>query len=142
MKTLVLKETQAPYTLTLDEAALAEWPVQVLQGERTIGVFVPPEEYAAFRAWRKTRRRQSPTQQVHEEFERQVKAFERMRPELLIKYPDRVVAIHNGRVVEVGDSKTKVSEQVHQRLGDVIVYIQRVSEHSRIFKFPYFKVVY
>jgi hypothetical protein len=51
------------------------------------------------------------------------------------------VAIHNGQVVAVGDSKTAVSEQVHRRLGDVIVYVQRVSEHPRILKFPYFRVV-
>jgi len=56
--------------------------------------------------------------------------------ELLQEYRDRVVAIHNGQVVAVGDSKTEVSEQVHRRLGDVIVYIQRVSEHPRIASSP------
>ncbi len=40
MKTLILKETQALYTLTLDEATLAEGPVRVLWGEQTIGVLV------------------------------------------------------------------------------------------------------
>ncbi|MEE8389657.1 MAG: hypothetical protein V3S14_02525 [Anaerolineae bacterium] len=128
MKTLILKEAQAPYTLTLDETALAEGPVQVLcvdgEGERVIGIIVPPEEYAAFRAWRKARQRQQWEQQTREEFERKVAAFERMRPELLQEYRGRVVAIHAGQVVEVGDSKAEVSEQVYQRLGDVSVYIQ------------------
>lgn len=141
MKTLILKETQAPYTITLDEAALSEGPVQVLRGERTIGVLVPPEEYAAFRAWQETQQHRVWVQPVHEAFEHEVTAFERMLPKLLQEYRGRVVAIHNGQVVEVGDSKAEVSERVYQRLGDVTVYIQRVSEYPRIYKFPYFKVV-
>jgi len=141
VKTLILKETQAPYTLTLDEATLAEGPVRVLWGEQTVGVLVPPDEYEAFRAWRETRQRQAQVQQSPEAFEREAAAFECMLPELLQEYRGRVVALHNGRVVEVGDSKVEVSERVHQRLGDVTVYIQRVSEQPRVYKFPYFKVM-
>jgi imidazolonepropionase-like amidohydrolase len=141
VKSLTLKETQSPYTLTIDETTLVDGPVRVLQGERTIGVLVPPDEYEAFRTWKESQKRQAQIQQTHEAFEREVAAFERMLPELLQKYRDQVVAVHNGQVVEVGDSKEKVSAKVHQRLGDVIVYVQRVSEHPRIRKFPYFKVV-
>ena len=141
VKTLILKEAQAPYTLTLDEVTLAEGPVRVLRGEQTIGVLVPPDEYKAFRAWRETQERRARMQQAHEQFEHEVAAFERMLPDLLQEYRGRVVAIHNGQVVEVGDSKIEVSERVHQRLGDVIVYIQRALEYPRIYKFPYFKVV-
>jgi hypothetical protein len=141
MKTLTLKETQTLYTLTLDEDALAEGPVRVLRGEQTIGVLVAPDEYEMFRAWRETQQRREQVQQVHEGFEREVAAFERMLPELLQEYHGRVVAIHNGQVVEVGDSKVEVSERVHQRLGDVTVYVQQVSEHPRVYKFPCFKVV-
>jgi hypothetical protein len=141
MKTVSLKETQAPYTFTLDEAALAEGPVQVLQGEQTIGILVPPDEYEQFLVWRERQERRAQTQQKHKTFEREVAAFERMLPELLQKYRGRVVAIHDSQVVEVGDSKAEVSERVHQRLGDVTVYIQWVLEQPRIYKFPYFKVV-
>ncbi len=56
MKTLTLKEIQAPYTLTLDEAALAEGPVRVMQGDRVVGVLVPPDEYELFRAWQEAQR--------------------------------------------------------------------------------------
>jgi hypothetical protein len=134
MKTLVLKETQAPYTLTLDEAALAEGPVQVLQGERTIGVFVPPEEYAAFRAWRKARRRQ---RQAHRTFEHEVETFERMWPELFAKYRGRTVAIYNGRIVEVGrpgEGVAEVAGRVYDRIGYVPVYVQQVEETPRVYK--------
>ena len=141
MKTLTLKETQAPYTLTLDEVTLTEGPVRVLRGNQTVGVLVLPDEYELFRAWRETHQHRAKVQRKHEQFEREVATFERILPDLLQKYRGRVVAIHDGHVVEVGDSKAEVSERVHQRLGDVTVYVQRVSEHPRIFKFPYFKVV-
>jgi hypothetical protein len=141
VKTVTLKETQAPYTLNLDEAALAEGPVRVLRGGHTIGVLVPPDEYEAFCAWRETQQRQTPLQPVHEEFQREVAAFERMLPELLQEYQGRVVAIHRGQVIEVGDSKAEVSERVHKRLGDVTVFIQQVEEQLPVRRFPFFKVV-
>ncbi len=55
MKTLILKETQASYTLAIDEATLAEGPVRVLRGEHIIGVLVAPDEYELFRAWQQER---------------------------------------------------------------------------------------
>ena len=141
MKSLTLKETRAPYTLTFDEAWLTEGPVRVLQGDRTIGVLIPPDEYERFRVWQEAQQRQARAQRVPEQFEREVATFERMLPELLQKYRDRVVAIHDGQVVEVGDTKAEVSERVRRRLGDTVVYIQRVSERPRVYRFPYFRVV-
>jgi len=137
MKTLVLKESQAPYTLALDEATLAEGPVRVLRDGRTIGVLVPPDEYESFRAWRETQQRRAQVQQPLEQFEREAAAFERMLPELLQRYRGRVVAIHNGQVVEVGaagESVAKVAGRVYDRIGYVPVYVQRVEEVPRIYK--------
>lgn len=137
MKTLNLKEPQAPYTLTLDEAVLAEGPVQVLQGGQTIGVLVPPDEYEQFRAWREAQERRARVQQKHEAFEREVAAFERMLPELLQKYRGRVVAIYDGQVVEVsrpGEGIAEVAERVYDRIGYEPVYIQLVTEEPRVYK--------
>lgn len=139
VKKLVLKETQVPYIL--DEAVLAEGPVQVLrvegEGERVIGVLVPSEEYAAFRAWRETREHLAQVQQAHDPFEREVAAFERMLPELLQKYRGRVVAIHNGQVLEAGrpgESVAEVAGRVYDRIGYVPVYVQQVEETPRIYR--------
>ena len=139
MKTLVIKETQAPYTLTLDEATLAEGPVTVLcigsEGERVVGVLIPPEEYAAFRAWREAQQRPAQVRRAHEAFESEVAAFERLLPELLETYRGRVVAIHNGQVIEVGktgESVAEVAERVYNQIGYVPVYIQQVEETLRV----------
>lgn len=139
MKTLILKESQTPYAL--DEAALAEGPVQVRRveggNERVIGVLVSPEEYATFRAWREIQQRRARMQQPHEVFEREVEAFERIKPELLQKYRGRVVAIYNGQVVEVGhpgETVAEVAGRVYDQVGYVSVYVQRVEETPRIYK--------
>lgn len=138
MKKLVLREIQAPYIL--DEAALAEEPVQVLRvegdGERVIGVLVSPEEYAAFSAWRDAERR-AQAQQAHGQFEREAAAFERLLPELLPKYRGRVVAIYDGQVVETGrpgESVAEVAGRVYDRIGYVPVYVQQVEETPRVYK--------
>jgi hypothetical protein len=139
MKTLVIKETQAPYTLTLDEATLAEGPVMVLcvgsEGERVVGVLVPPEEYAAFRAWREAQQGPVQSRQAHEEFEREAAAFERLLPELLKTYRGRVVAIRNGQVIDAGktgESVVEVAERVYNQIGYVPVYIQQVEETLQV----------
>ncbi len=137
MKTLILKETQAPYTLTLDEVTLAEGPVRVLCGEQTIGVLVPPDEYKLFRTWRERRQRRAQIQQARDPFEREVAAFERMLPDLLQKYRGRVAALHNGRVVEVGalgESVAEVAGRVYDRIGYVPAYIQQVEETPRVYR--------
>jgi hypothetical protein len=141
MKNLVLKETQAPYTLTLDEAMLDEGPVRVLrvegENECTIGVLVPPEEYAAFCAWQEAQQRPQQIQQASRAFEREVEAFAALWPELLQKYRGRVVAIYGGQIVEVGHPQKSVADvagRVYERLGYVPVYLQRVEEPPRVYK--------
>jgi len=137
MKTLILKEAQAPHTLTLDEATLAEGPVQVLLGKRTIGMLVPPKEYAAFRAWQKACRHQQRVQQAHKAFDREVEAFEHMWPELLQKYRGQAVAIYDGQIVEVGHPGEGVAElagRVYDRIGYVPIYVQQVKERHQVYK--------
>ena len=73
-------------------------------------------------------------------FRREVTAYERLLPELLETHRGKVVAIHDGQVIEVGDSKRAVVERVHERLGEVSLYMQRVTHQPRVHKFPYFKV--
>ena len=55
MKTLTLKEAQAPYTLTIDRDALAQHLMLVQQDGKPLGVLVPFDEYQAFRTWQQER---------------------------------------------------------------------------------------
>jgi len=137
MKTLTLKEAQALYNV-LDESQVTEAAL-IDHGDRPVRIMVPADEYAAFLAWRKAEqeRRQQSTQD--QAFRREVEAFERMKPELLRQYRNRVVAIYNGQVVEVGNENESVADvamRVYERLGYIPVYVHRVEETPRVYKIP------
>ncbi len=75
-------------------------------------------------------------------FEREVEAFAAMKSELMRKYAGEYVAIHNGEVVATGEDKFQVSQQVREQLGQVIYYVELVSDDSpRTVRMPSFKVI-
>lgn len=135
MKTLVLKEAQALYD-ALDESQLAQEPVLIERDGQPIGVFVPMAEYEAFRVWRESERQQR--QAAYDEaFQREIAAFERMKPELLRQYSGRVVAIRSGQVIEVGgenESVADVAMRLYERMGYVPIYAQRVEETPHVYR--------
>jgi antitoxin (DNA-binding transcriptional repressor) of toxin-antitoxin stability system len=51
-RTVILKEARAPYTLSLDEAALGQETVILERKGRSVAAVVPFAEYEAFTAWR------------------------------------------------------------------------------------------
>ena len=61
------------------------------------------------------------------EFEREMVAFQRLESALEAQYGGRVVAIHGGEVVAVGDDKMAVLDTVLASLGPVPWYIDRVA---------------
>jgi PHD/YefM family antitoxin component YafN of YafNO toxin-antitoxin module len=136
MKTLILKEAQALYN-ALDESQVAQEPLLIERDGRPIGVLVPIAEYEAFRAWREAEERRHKQSDYDEAFQREVEAFERMKPELLRQYPGRVVVIYNGQVIEVGNEDESVADvalRLYERMGYAPIYVQRVEESPRVYK--------
>ena len=140
MKKIVLREAQAPYTLTVDEKALLE-PVILERGGQPVAVLVPIAEYEAFRTWRESRGHHHRPRAQMDAFEQERAAFERMKPELLRTHRDKVVAIYQGEVVQVGTDVAETLDAVYAQFGYVPCYVQRVKEPPRIYKFPHRKVV-
>ena len=60
---------------------------------------------------------ESETSEVTQAFEREVAAFEQLRPALLKQYPGKYVAIYQGEVVASGDEKLALLDQVRERFG-------------------------
>ena len=60
-------------------------------------------------------------------FEREVAAFEALKPALLEEYPGQYVAIYQGEVVACGDNKLEVSRQVREQYGSVVYYVELVT---------------
>ncbi|MEZ4710746.1 MAG: DUF5678 domain-containing protein [Caldilineaceae bacterium] len=71
------------------------------------------------------------------EFLKEAAAFERLKPELMNKYPGRVVAIYQEKVVKIGDDILDVHEQVMQQYGFVPCYVEHVvAETPRKVRMP------
>lgn len=79
---------------------------------------------------------------IHTAFEREVAAFEKLKPALLQRYQGRVVAIYQGQVVAVGDDRMDVYGVVLKKFGQVPCYIEHVDEHSpRLKRMPMIRIV-
>lgn len=140
MKKIVLHESRAPYTLTIDDQTMAEEPVILERDGQAVAALVPIAQYEAFQAWQQAEKRHRRQSQM-EAFERDRAAFERMKPELLRTHRAAVVAIYQGQVVEAGTDIAETLDRVYDRFGYVPCYVQRVEETPRIYKLPHRKVV-
>lgn len=141
MKTIVLRESQAPYTLSVDDETLTREPVFLERNGQPVAALVPIAEYKAFQAWQQADERRHRRQQQTEAFERERATFERMKPELLRNYQGKVVAIYQGKVVEVGTEIGETLDRVYDRFGYVPCYVQRVEEKTHVYKLPHRKVI-
>lgn len=65
--------------------------------------------------------------EAEEAFEREVAAFEQMKPALLEQYAGQVVAIYQGQVVAVGDNRLALVKEVYSRFGEVPCYVEKVT---------------
>ncbi len=66
-----------------------------------------------------------------EKFRREQQAFRRLLPELLSKYRDRYVAIHEGQVVESGADQIEVAERAYARFGYIPILVTLVTDEPR-----------
>lgn len=126
MKTLTLKETANQYLLELDEEGVIQGPMLLETEGRPVAVLIPAAEYTAFQEWLAMRRAMT----APAEFEREVAAFERLKPALLEQYPGRAVAIHGSQVVAVGDDKMAVLDDVMKQFGPAPCYIEWVERET------------
>jgi len=72
-----------------------------------------------------------------DKFEREKDAFRRLLPELLKTHLGKVVAIHDGQVVEAGTSRIEVAMATFRRVGAVPIFVEFVTEDPpRVFRIP------
>ena len=85
---------------------------------------------------------ESTTNENTQALDREVAAYEQLKPALLEQYAGQYVAIYQGQVVASGTDKLALVDQVRQRLGNVICYVEKVSTESlRTVRMPSFRVV-
>ncbi len=142
MKKLTLQEAHAPYHISLNDTLLTDEVVILEKEGQPVAVLVPLAEYNAFQIWREEEKRRQSLQAEQAAIEREHQAFQRLLPELLKQYAGRVVAIHQGQVIEVGDNKLTVWERARQQLQNAPVYVQVVQDSPGVYKMPHRKVIH
>jgi len=60
-------------------------------------------------------------------FEREIDAFNALKPELLAQYPGQYVAIYQGQVVVNGDNRLALVKEVYSQFGEVPCYVEKVT---------------
>ena len=130
MRRVALKESQAPYTLTIGEEVLSEEPLILERDGEAVAAVIPMAEYEAFRAWREAAQQETG-------FEQDLEAFEQLKPELLRTHRGQWVAIYRGEVIEIGPVRSQVLDRVYSKLGYVPVYVQQVEEKPKVYKLPH-----
>ena len=60
-------------------------------------------------------------------FEREIDAFNALKPELLAQYPGQYVAIYQGQVVVNGDNRLALVKEVYSQFGEVPCYVEKIT---------------
>ena len=141
MQKLILKEAQAPYQIALNDTLFAGEVVILEKNGQSVAAVVPMTEYDAFQAWRAAEARKQQVEAEEAAIAREHRAFQQMLPALLKQYPGRVVAIHQGKIVAVGDERMEVWQRARQQTEGAPIYVQTVDNPTKVYKMPHRKVV-
>jgi PHD/YefM family antitoxin component YafN of YafNO toxin-antitoxin module len=75
VRRIVLKESHAPYTLTLEEGIAGDEPLVLERDGQAVAVVIPLAEYEAFRAWRDASEQERESTQGFEALRQEPQAF-------------------------------------------------------------------
>lgn len=141
MTEIILKESSVPYNAILEKPPQTGEVTFLERNGQAIAAVVSMDEFAAFQLWRAEEANRQRRQSEAEAIEREHAAFQKMLPKLLLQCPGRVVAIHQGRVIAVGDNRMDVWQEARQQVNGAPVYVQTVESSPRIYKLPSRKVI-
>jgi hypothetical protein len=137
MQTVAVKATPTHYLIEVEQRVMAQGPAILQRNGKPVGVLLSMLDYQALHSQPKpVPPLDSPS--VPAEFLREVEAFEKLKPKLLKQqeYCGRVVAIHQGQVVAVGDDDMEVLGLVWDQFGEVPCYIEKVQPELRRARIP------
>ncbi len=124
----VLKEVNAPYTVTADDEAIGRQTIIIRRNDQPIAVVLPYAEYEELLL-----RPAIGSAGDNPLFERERAAFQRLLPELLKTHRGEWVAVVDGQAVEFGPDFSSVIVPVRRRFGQRPVYVHEISEEPRLY---------
>jgi len=141
MQKFILKEAQEFYQTALSDLFSLGEVVILEKNGQSVAAVVPMAEYDAFQAWRAAEARKQQLEAEEAAIAREHQAFQQMLPALLKQYAGRVVAIHQGEIVAVGDERMEVWQRARQQTNGAPIYVQTVDNPTKVYKMPHRKVV-
>ena len=126
MKAKVIKETSSTYLIEVANPDENPEPTLIHREGKPVAVLIPYDEYLAFQTWRTTQVQS----RKFEDFEAEIRAFERLKPELLKTHPGKAVAIYQGKVLETGDTKMEVLGKILEQHGEIHCYVEWIEPET------------
>ncbi len=74
------------------------------------------------------RRRAFPPRPIDPKLAREHDLFEQMLPDLMKEYAGKYVALHDGKVIEVGESAVRVLTNAHKKVPGTMHYVRLVTD--------------
>lgn len=136
MTATTLKESRVPYGARLDHPPRPGEVTFLEENGQPVAAVVSMDEFAAFLRWREAEAERERRRVETAAIEQEARAFQEMLPDLLQKYPGRVVAICKGQVIGVGDQRMEVWQAARQAAAGAPVYIQDVQPVPAVYKMP------
>lgn len=117
-------------TLTLESSELTNRLSQLAREQQTTPEILLKQVVQDYVGRNSTRQHVNGDAAFRAEFEREVANFEMLKPRLLEQYMGRVVAVYQGKVIEIGDDILDVYDAVVKKHGTIPCYVQSVSVES------------
>lgn len=131
---LILKESQAPYILSLDETLLGQETVIIERDGEALAAIVPIEEYRRLKASSGQPQPEAEDEKMRT-FYADMETFRRLLPELLQAYREQFVAIFRGQIVDADPDRWTLAKRVYAKCGYQPIYMGEVLEEPRVYEF-------
>lgn len=132
MKTLTLRESSAPYTLTVDNDFFGQEPVILQRDGRPVVVIIPIAEYEALRA--RPAMQQGETQmQGPGAVAGNRAAFLAMKGQLLQSHSGQYVAFKDGQLVGADSDDRALVKRLYHQFGVVPLYVKLVEDEEHLY---------
>ncbi|MEW5989604.1 MAG: hypothetical protein AB1791_23500 [Chloroflexota bacterium] len=140
MRRVILKESQAPYVVTMDDEELGNEPLVLERNGRPVAVVIPFAEYTALRhqldALPMPMEDGEPDSLIRDRA-----AFKALKEQLLVSHPGQYVAFKDGQLVDADSDDRTLIGRLYRQYGVVPLYVKRVELQERIYHLPSPRVV-
>ncbi len=132
MTTIAIHEAKALYAALEDSEALKQGPIFLEKDGQPTAVLLSIEEYRKLAG---TAEREDWVAKELAPIQPEIEAYQKLLPELLKEHQGQWVAIHNKKILEIGDNRAEMSHRLTKQ-GIHPLLIKRIEEKPRVLEIP------